>query len=189
MVNPTQTPLEKSMFTLKSAVRIGSLAIAGLVLSTVVAEAAAGNYSKAREQCRTYAESNYDNTIVACRGGVLGATVLETTVCQARAAEGLQEDLEACDDPSIIVIPTSTSVGGPTSTGLDGWHPKGKKTKGLFDADALKGADTSGGHGGSSVDVGGGSNGGGGKALGGTFNSSMGSASMSTGGGSGGIIQ
>jgi hypothetical protein len=178
------------VLTLKSATRAGALAIAVLIAGTTIA--AADQNKAARNDCLAKASDKYQSDKADCQrnhGGKGDEAALKS--CNDDVLNLLGHAVRHCyEDYPVTTKPVSDyGVGGPSSTGLDGWHPKGSKTKGLIDPNSLKGADTSGGQGSGGGSNTGGSNGGGGKVLGGTFNSSMSGASMSTGGGSGGIIQ
>lgn len=173
------------MFNPKSATRIGAIAMAVLMIGTFAAQAE-DSASNPYDDCLDSVTKKYTDAVAAC-AAKYPTSQKKYNNCVTNAQTKLVDGVVACGK-YLTFEPIDQGVGGPGSTGLDGWHPKGKKTKGQFDPSSLKGADTSGGQGSGGGSSTGGSNGGGGKALGGTFNSSMSGASMSTGGGSGGII-
>jgi len=172
----------------KSIGRVSVLAVAATLIGTLAAEAASG-HTGLRAQCVADAQTGYNMQVAGCEDPGLRDQYNKgpQVTCLTNAADHLETNLDYCNSsvPEFEVIDPGVSF--PKSASLDGWHPKPKKSKAVFDVDALKGADTSGGHGSGASDVTGGSNGG--NPIKGNFNSSMGSASMSTGGGSGSIVQ
>ena len=172
------------MLNLKSTLRLGTLVIAVLLVSTMAVEAAGkkGNSANARDACKEQMRQLYNHALEECEepGEERGWDEAELSVCYGSALAGYHNAIEFCDDPALVGHASALS-------GLGKFDGKGtdQVVAGTFPND-LRGADTSGGHG--SVDVGpsgGGSGGGSGKPGGNTANG-LGHFSSANGGTSGG---
>ncbi len=157
--------------SIRQLARVGAI----LLVAMSVANAAEQTMQDKQDACMKRVEKKYNEKVQSCATDY--TVPQDINKCIANAAKTYAASLKMCIDvyPVTTKPASNYGVGGPNAGGLDGWHPKGPKGKGL----------TSGQPG----PVDGGSSGGGkGNHFTGTFNPG-GTGAPLTLGQSGGIIQ
>jgi len=167
---------------LSSALRVGSLAVSIIVIGTLVAEAAPKRLSHAQQKCMESALEEYNRNVEDCekRGLEHGYSSAEQAQCIALFTAALHRELQACGVASIVIH--KAGLTGPKTLPLFG----GDDTDDGDHASTNTPGNTSTGDSGGSENQGSGD--GGTRDLGGTFDSSIGSALLSQGN-NGAIIQ
>jgi hypothetical protein len=104
-------------------------AAAVLLVTISVANAADQSMQDKQDACMQRVEKKYNDRLTGCHRDYTAPS--DVNKCIAKAAKIYATSLQMCTEIYATKPPANYGVGGPSAGGLEGWHPKGAKGKGL----------------------------------------------------------